>query len=395
MQEKAGEASRLKGEFLATVSHELRSPLNAILGWARMLSENRLNKEKLARGLEVIYRNAHAQNQIIGDLLEVSRIITGKLRLEVSEVELIPIINAAMDAVRPAAEAKQIKLVSSFDPAAGLAAVDPDRLQQIVWNLLSNAVKFTPRGGQVAVRLEREVEHITIIVSDTGAGIEPVFLPFVFDRFRQQEGDTTRAHGGLGLGLAIVRHLVELHGGTVGAASPGKGRGATFTVTLPLAPLREEASEVGRDRQADAGEIPRDSAMAPDRLRDLRVLAVDDEPDARDLLSKMLTNYGAEVKTCASAAEALRTLGEWRPDALVSDIGMPGEDGYELLGKIRAREPERGGRIPAVALTAYARAEDERRALAAGYQIHIPKPVEPDLLAVTVARLAGGVDSKN
>jgi CheY-like chemotaxis protein len=359
-----------------------------------MLSENRLNKEKSARALEVIYRNAHAQNQLIGDLLEVSRIITGKLRLEVSEVELIPIINAAMDAVRPATEAKQIKLVSSLDPAAGLAAVDPDRLQQIVWNLLSNAVKFTPRGGQVAVRLEREVEHITIIVSDTGMGIEPVFLPFVFDRFRQQEGDTTRAHGGLGLGLAIVRHLVELHGGTVGAASPGKGRGATFTVTLPLAALREEASEVGRDRQADAGKIPRDSAMAPDYLRDLRVLLVDDEQDARDLLSELLTNYGAEVKTCASAAEALRTLDEWRPDALVSDIGMSGEDGYELLRKIRAREPERGGRIPAIALTAYARAEDARRALVTGYQMHLPKPVEPDLLAAAVASLTGGV-SKN
>jgi two-component system CheB/CheR fusion protein len=390
-REKAEEASRLKDEFLATVSHELRSPLNAILGWARMLSENRLDKEKSARALEVIYRNASAQNQLIGDLLEVSRIITGKLRLEVSEVELIPIINTAIDAVRPAAEAKQIKLVSSFDPAAGLAAVDPDRLQQIVWNLLSNAVKFTPRGGQVAVRLEREVEHITIIVSDTGMGIEPVFLPFVFDRFRQQEGDTTRGHGGLGLGLAIVRHLVELHGGTVGAASPGKGRGATFTVTLPLAALREEASEVGRDRQADAGKILRDSAMAPDYLQDLRVLLVDDEQDARDLLSEMLTNYGAEVKTCASAAEALRTLDEWRPDALVSDIGMPGEDGYELLRKIRAREPERGGRIPAVALTAYARAEDARRALVTGYQMHLPKPVETDLLAAAVASLTGKV----
>jgi PAS domain S-box-containing protein len=393
-REKAEEASRLKDEFLATVSHELRSPLHAILGWATMLSENRLDKEKTAHAFEVIYRNANAQNQLIGDLLEVSRIITGKLRLDVSEVELIPIINAAMDAVRPAAEAKQIKLVSSFDPAARLASLDADRLQQIVWNLLSNAVKFTSRGGQVAISLEREGAHITITVSDTGAGIEPEFLPFVFDRFRQFEGDTRRTHGGLGLGLAIVRHLVELHGGTVGAASPGKGRGATFTVTLPLAAPREEASEVGRDRQADAGEILRDSAMAPDRLRDLRVLVVDDEQDARDLLSEMLTNYGAEVKTCASAAEALRTLDEWRPHALVSDIGMPGEDGYDLLRKIRAREPERGGRIPAVALTAYARAEDKRRALAAGYQIHIPKPVEPDLLAVTVARLAGG-DSEN
>jgi len=387
---EAEKAARLKDEFLATVSHELRSPLNAILGWAGMMNGERLDEEKAARAFEVIYRNAYAQNQLIGDLLDVSRIITGKLRLDVRMVELIPIINAAMDAIRPAAEAKQIKLVSSLDPPAGLAAVDPDRMQQIVWNLLSNAVKFTPRGGQIAVRLEREVEHITIIVSDTGSGIEPEFLPFVFDRFRQHEGVTTRAHGGLGLGLAIVRHLVELHGGTVSADSPGSGQGATFTVTLPLAAPRKETSEIGRDRPAVAGEIPRDNIPALDYLRDLRVLVVDDEPDARDLLNEMLTNYGAEVKTCASAAEALRILDEWRPDALVSDIGMPGEDGYELLRKIRAREPERGGRIPALALTAYARAEDTRRALAAGYQMHIPKPVELGRLAAAVASLAGG-----
>jgi two-component system, chemotaxis family, CheB/CheR fusion protein len=387
---EAEKVSRLKDEFLATVSHELRSPLNSILGWARMLSENRLDQKKSARAFEVIYRNAHAQNQLIGDLLEVSRIITGKLRLDVRMVELIPIIEAAMDVVRPAADAKQIKLVSSLDPAAWPVSGDADRLQQIVWNLLSNAVKFTPRGGQVAVSLEREGASVTIIVSDTGEGIEPEFLPFVFDRFRQFEGDTKRAHGGLGLGLAIVRHLVELHGGTVGAASTGKGRGATFTVTLPLTAPREETSEIGRGRPAGAGEIPRGSVLSPDYLRDLRVLLVDDEPDARDLLSEMLTNYGAEVKTCASAAEALQTLDEWRPDALVSDIGMPGEDGYELLGKIRAREPERGGRIPAVALTAYARAEDARRALRVGYQMHIPKPVESDLLAAAVASLAGG-----
>jgi len=387
----AEKASRLKDEFLATVSHELRSPLNAILGWASMLSEDRLDKEKSARAFEVIYRNAHTQNQLIGDLLEVSRIITGKLRLDMRMIDLIPIITAAMDVVRPAAEAKQIKLVSSLDPAAGPVSGDADRLQQIVWNLLSNAVKFTSGGGQVAVSLERKGSHITISVSDTGAGIEPEFLPFVFDRFRQFEGDTRRAHGGLGLGLAIVRHLVELHGGTVSAASPGRGQGATFIVTLPLAAPREKASEVGRDRLAGAGEIPRDSVLAPDYLRDLRVLVVDDEPDARDLLSLMLTNHGAEVKTCASAAEALQTLDEWQPDALVSDIGMPGEDGYDLLGKIRAREPERGGRIPALALTAYACAEDARRALAVGYQMHISKPVEPDLLAAAVANLAAEV----
>jgi two-component system, chemotaxis family, CheB/CheR fusion protein len=385
---EAEKASSLKDEFLATVSHELRSPLTSILGWAGMLRENRLDDEKSARALEVIYRNARAQNQIIGDLLEVSRIITGKLRLELRKVEPIPIIEAAMDVVRPAAEAKQINLVSSLDPAAGPVLVDADRLQQIVWNLLSNAVKFTPSRGHVAVSLESEGEHITITVSDTGAGIEPEFLPFVFDRFRQYESDTKRTHGGLGLGLAIVRHLVELHGGTVGAASSGRGRGATFIVTLPLATHREEVSEVGRARPAVAGEIRRDDVVAPDYLRDLRVLVVDDEPDARDLISQMLTDYGAEVKTCASAAEALQTLDEWRPDTLVSDIGMPREDGYELMRKIRSREPERGGRIPALALTAYARSEDARRAHAVGYQMHIPKPVEPDLLAAAVASLA-------
>jgi CheY-like chemotaxis protein len=294
-----------------------------------------------------------------------------------------------MDVVRPAAEAKQIKLVSSLDPAAGPVSVDPDRLQQIIWNLLSNAVKFTPGGGQVAVRLEREGGHITITVSDTGAGIEQEFLPYVFDRFRQFEGNTKRTHGGLGLGLAIVRHLVELHGGTVGAASSGKGQGATFIVTLPIATHREEAGEVERARPAVIGEIPRDDVISPGYLRDLRVLVVDDEPDARDLLSEMLTDYGAEVKACASAAEALQTLDEWRPDTLVSDIGMPREDGYELIRKIRSREPDRGGRIPALALTAYARSEDARRAHAAGYQMHIPKPVEPDLLAAAVASLAG------
>jgi PAS domain S-box-containing protein len=391
---EAENASRLKDEFLATVSHELRSPLNAILGWARMLGENRLDKNKSARAVEVIYRNAHAQNKLIGDLLEVSRIITGKLRLDLRLVGLIPIINAAIDAARPAAEAKNIRLISKLDPAAGLAAGDADRLQQIVWNLLSNAVKFTPGGGEITIQLKREAESITISVSDTGVGIDPEFLPYVFDRFRQFEGDTKRSHGGLGLGLAIVRHLVELHGGTVGAASPGKGRGATFIVTLPLAAPRKEASGAGRDRPAGAGEIQPDSVLALDYLRDLRVLLVDDEPDARDLLSLMLTDYGAEVKTCASAAEALQTLDDWRPDVLASDIGMPGEDGYDLLKKIRAREPERGGRIPAVALTAYASADDERRALAAGYQMHLPKPVEPDLLAAAVARLAGG-ESEN
>jgi PAS domain S-box-containing protein len=386
---EAEKANCLKDEFLATVSHELRSPLNAILGWARMLREKQLDEEKAARAFEVIYRNAHAQNRLIGDLLDVSRIITGKLRLDVSLVELIPIIDAAMDVVRPAADAKNIRLSSTIDPAAGWASVDPDRLQQILWNLLSNAVKFTPEGGEVAVRLKRETTRIAITVSDTGEGIEPEFLPFVFDRFRQLDGAKTRAHGGLGLGLAIVRHMVESHGGAVSAASPGRGRGASFTVTFPLTSSRTETGEDERARLTNAGKTSQSRAQSPYPLEDLRVLVVDDELDARELFYSMLTNYGAEVKVCSSAAEALQTLDEWQPDVLVSDIGMPREDGYEFMKKVRARGPERGGRIPAVAVTAYAGARDERHAFATGYQMYISKPVEPGRLAATIASLAG------
>jgi PAS domain S-box-containing protein len=388
---EAEKANRLKDEFLATVSHELRSPLNAILGWARMLREKQLDEEKAERAFEVIYRNARAQNQLIGDLLDVSRIITGKLRLDVRLVELIPIIDAAMDVVRPAADAKNIRLSSTLDPAAGWVSVDPDRLQQILWNLLSNAVKFTPGGGEVAVHLEREATRIAITVSDTGEGIEPEFLPFVFDRFRQLEGGKARAHGGLGLGLAIVRHMVELHGGTVSAASPGRRRGATFSVTLPLMSRRTETGVVERARLTNAGKTWQSRAQSPDPLGDLRVLVVDDELDARELFYSMLTNYGAEVKVCSSAAEALQTLDEWQPDVLVSDIGMPREDGYEFMKKVRAREPERGGRIPAVAVTAYVGAWEERRAFATGYQMYVSKPVEPGRLAATIASLAGRV----
>jgi CheY-like chemotaxis protein len=265
-------------------------------------------------------------------------------------------------------------------------------LQQIAWNLLSNAVKFTPVEGQVTVRLEREGASVKLIVSDTGEGIEPKFLPFVFDRFRQFESTPARAHGGLGLGLAIVRHLAESHGGTVGVASRGRGQGATFTVTLPLASSHKKPSEGERARLERDGEIPQSHAPSHDLLSDLRVLLVDDEPDARNLLGLILTSYEAEVRDCASAAEAIRILDEWQPDVLVSDIGMPVEDGYELMRKVRAREPERGGRIPALALTAYARAEDARRALEAGYQAHAPKPVEPGALALAVASLVGRVE---
>jgi PAS domain S-box-containing protein len=385
-------ANRLKDEFLATVSHELRSPLNSILGWARMLSGKRLDEEESARAIEVISRSARAQNQLISDLLDVSRIITGKSRLDVSRVELIPIIEAAMDIARPAVDAKKIRLVSTLDPAAGPVSGDADRLQQVVWNLMSNAVKFTPEGGEITVRLEREGTHVTIAVGDTGEGIEPEFLPFIFDRFSQFESRPARVHGGLGLGLAIVRHLVELHGGTVSAASRGRGQGATFTVDLPLASPSKESRGTGRGHLA--GEISESNAPSPWRLPDLRVLVVDDEPEARNLLGMILMSYEAEVRDCASAAEALQMLDEWRPDVLVSDIGMPFVDGYELMRNVRAREPERGGLVPALALTAYARAEDARRALEAGYHAHIPKPVEPGELATVVASLVkrGGND---
>jgi PAS domain S-box-containing protein len=388
-REKAEEANRLKDEFLATISHELRSPLNAILGWARMLNDKWLDEEKSARALEVIYKSARAQSQLISDLLDVSRIITGKLRIEPKTVSMIPIVEAAMDVARPAADAKKIQIISDLDPAAGPVSGDANRLQQIVWNLLSNAIKFTPSGRHVTVRLEREAANVKLTVSDTGEGIEREFLPFVFDRFRQFDSGPTRPTGGLGLGLAIVRHVAELHGGTVSAASHGRGQGATFTVTLPLAAPRQEPSEAPRDQPADAVELPQSPDSASDRLRDLRVLVVDDDTDARDLFSLILISYGAEVRSCASAPEALNVLDEWGPDVLVSDIGMPVEDGFELMKKVRAREPERGGLVPALALTAYARADDARRALNAGYQAHVPKPVEPGELATLVADLAG------
>ncbi|MGH8865609.1 MAG: ATP-binding response regulator, partial [Burkholderiales bacterium] len=385
---EAETASRLKDEFLATVSHELRTPLHAMLGWVVMLRGKGLDAEASARALEVIERSARAQNQLITDLLEVSRIITGKLRLDVSAVELLPVIEAALDVMRPAAEARRIELSSTLDPASGLVTGDADRLQQIIWNLLSNAVKFTPKEGRIEVRLEREGTHVRVTVHDSGEGISAEFLPHVFDRFRQADGATTRAHGGLGLGLAIVRHLVELHGGTVHAGSEGKGQGSTFTVRLPLRAAGQGDKETGGHGNNPLVPLPPPS-LVPLSLQGVRVLVVDDEADSRDLLGYVLRKYGAEMRGCATAAEALRMLDEWQPDVLVSDIGMPGEDGYDLMRKVRAREPERGGQVPAVALTGYARAEDERRVRAAGFQMHIPKPVELDDLAAAVASLAG------
>jgi PAS domain S-box-containing protein len=387
---EAEAASRSKDEFLATVSHELRTPLNAILGWAQILELTPDDKEKRARGLQAIHRNAKAQAQLIDDLLDLSRIVSGKMRLDVRTVDLVPVLEAAIDAVRPAAEARQIRLQRVLDPLAGPVTGDADRLRQVVWNLLSNAVKFTPRGGRVELRLERVSSHVEIVVADSGVGISPEFQPHVFDRFRQFDASAARSHGGLGLGLAIVRHLVELHGGTVAVRSPGPDQGSTFVVTLPLSIARLDAPDRRVHPHAaeeTAAACREDPAL---NLRGIRVLIVDDEPDARETLLEILEHCDAEVLAVGSADEALRELERFKPHVLLSDIGMPGEDGYALIRRVRELPPERGGRVPAAALTAFARGEDRRRALLAGFQMHVPKPVEVNELATVVATLARG-----
>ena len=383
---EAQAANRTKDEFLATVSHELRTPLNAILGWAQLLRGGNLEEGELERALETIERNARAQAQLIEDLLDISRIITGKLRLDVRPIELAGVIEAAVDSVRPAADAKGIRLHVVLDPRAGPVSGDANRLQQVVWNLLVNAIKFTPRDGRVGVNLARVNSHVEVIVSDTGEGIDAALLPHIFDRFRQADASTTRRHGGLGLGLSIVRHLVELHGGTVHAESGGEGRGSLFTVKLPLAVVRK-----GDDsRVHPTAEDRVDVGLGTAQLDGVRVLVVDDEADARDLLSHLLRRCRAHVEAVASAADALAAIRRSRPDVLLSDIGMPGEDGYMLIQQVRALEEQTGlGKIPAVALTAFARAEDRRRALMAGFQMHVPKPVEAAELTAVVANLAG------
>jgi signal transduction histidine kinase/CheY-like chemotaxis protein len=380
----AEDANRLKDEFLCTVSHELRTPLTAINGWAVMLRAGRLDAAQSERALETIVRSARSQNQLIDDLLDVSRIVTGRMRLDVAPLNLGSVIKAAVETVRPAAEAKGIHLSALIAPEAETVSGDAERLQQVVWNLLSNAVKFAPNGGRVEVRLERADSHVEIVVADNGQGISPEFLPYVFERFRQEDGGTSRQQGGLGLGLAIVRQIVELHGGTVRVASEELGKGATFTVALPMAPGRAVSPAESRGKAADGRLAPEN----PTSLAGLHVLFVDDDADARWLITMMLAKGGAEVRTAVSATEALAACDEWRPDVLISDIGMPGEDGYTLIKKLRARESERGGHIPAIALTAYGRGEDCRHALSVGYEYHIPKPVEPEDLMVAVASLA-------
>jgi PAS domain S-box-containing protein len=382
---EAEAANRLKDEFLSTLSHELRTPLTAIIGWSKILMEGDVDPEKQPQALETIVRNAQAQGQLINDLLEVSRIITGKLNLNFDPCQFQPIIEAAIESLRPTAEAKGVKIKALFEPRVGLVSGDADRLQQVVWNLLSNAVKFTRSGGLVEVRFQRINSHAEIVVADNGEGIKPDFLPHVFERFRQADGSTTRAHGGLGLGLAIVRHLVELHGGTVHAESEGEGRGATFTVRLPLLMPDHQRTEPQR-RQVATFDLSRSDSSAV--LTGLRVLIVDDEEDARELVSTMLGRSGAVVQAASSAREALALLESWKPQVLIADIGMHGEDGYDLIRKVRTLPENQGGNIPAVALTAYARVEDRLRALSSGFQVHLAKPVDPDELAVAVRNLA-------
>jgi PAS domain S-box-containing protein len=386
---EAEAASRSKDEFLAVVSHELRTPLNAILGWAQILELTPDDGEKQRRGLQAIHRNAKAQVQLIDDLLDLSRIVSGKMRLDVRTIDLVPVLEGAVEAIRPAAEARQIRLQRVLDPMAGPVVGDADRLRQVVWNLLSNAVKFTPRGGRVEVRLERVNSHVEIVVADSGVGISPEFLPHVFDRFRQFDSSASRSHGGLGLGLSIVRHLVELHGGTVEVRSSGLEQGSTFVVAIPISIAQIEAPE----RRVHPRAVVETAACRDDpalNLRGIRVLVVDDEPDTRETVTEILEHCDAEVLAVGSAAEAMRELEEFKPHVLLSDIGMPGEDGYSLIKRVRSLPPERGGRIPAAALTAFARSEDRRKALLAGFQMHVPKPVEVTELATVVATLARG-----
>ena len=395
------EANRMKDEFLATLSHELRTPLNAILGWTQLLrsEDGRVapaDGEELSHGLEVIERNARSQAKLIEDLLDVSRITTGKMRLNVRPTEIGKIVLAAIDVVRPAAEAKQIRIDCQMDPAgaATLLAADPDRLQQVFWNLLSNAAKFTPSGGRISCALAREAEDVVLRITDTGAGIDPKFLPCVFDRFRQADSSSTRSQGGLGIGLTIVRHIVELHGGTVRAESAGEDSGSTFTVTLPIAPLLQPDVPVAAAPPVTGGNGDVVALPAVD-VRGLRVLLVDDDPDAREVIREFLIRGGAEVATAASAAEAFNRLDTDRPHVLLSDIAMPEEDGYSFVRRVRCLPPEAGGAIPAIALSAYARDEDRRKSLEAGFQAHLAKPVEPQELLIAVARWAGDLTSSS
>jgi len=397
-------ATRLKDDFLATVSHELRTPLSAIVGWTAILRSGRLGDDKRQHALNTIERNARAQTQLIDDLLDVSRIISGKLRLDVERVDLASVIRNAVDAVQPTADAKGLLLHTEIGALAAAVIGDADRLQQVVWNLLANAVKFTPRGGAVHTYLAREGSEVVIRVQDSGQGIAADFLPYVFDRFRQADVSPDRTKAGLGLGLAIVRHLVEQHGGTVQALSEGRDRGATFVIRIPAArPQQEEEEQAGPPRAgALAAELDGDAQGDGDPaaqglgadLTDVRVLVVDDETDSREVIIEVLSGAGAQVSQCDSASDGLQCVQDQLPDVLVSDIGMPGEDGLGFIKALRALPPDKGGLTPAVALTGYARPEDRDQALLAGFDVHIAKPINPAQLVLMVARLAGRGSSR-
>ena len=386
-------AGRMKDEFLATLSHEIRTPLNAILGWAHIMQHSG-KSEDIQRGIEVIERNARAQSQIIDDLLDMSSIISGKIRLNVQHLNLAEIVEGAVAAARPAAGAKNIGLDSVIDPMHGVeVSGDANRIQQVLWNLISNAVKFTGKGGQVRVLLKRVHSNLEISVIDTGEGIAPNFLPHVFDRFRQGDASNARRHGGLGLGLSIVRQLVELHGGTVRAESKGLDQGSTFVVVLPFIAVQDKAEPASESEHARASRATTKLSHTCDELQDVKVLIIDDEPDARALLRRLLEDCGANVTTAVSTDEVVRLVQEQKFDVLVSDIGMPGEDGYSLIRRVRQLGQTRNGNIPAIALTAYARAEDRVKAVAAGFQMHIAKPVESVELITMVASAAGRIQT--
>jgi signal transduction histidine kinase len=376
--------SLMKDEFLATLSHELRTPLNAVLGWSDLLLARVSEDQELRRGLDTIARNARAQSQLIDDLLDMNRIVSGKIRLDVQRLDLAAIVEAALESVGPSITAKELKVRSTIDPHAGPVFGDPNRLQQVVWNLLSNAVKFTPRAGKLDVLLQRVNSHVEITVMDSGIGISADFLPHLFERFSQADASTTRKFGGLGLGLAIVKQLVELHGGSIRAESPGEGQGATFVVALPLRAVRGFEQPA---REHPTTPLPTGPTAPAELLSGLTILVVDDEPDARDLLQAVLRGASAEVYLAATADEALRLLKQRRFSAIVSDVGMPQIDGYAFMREVRELPPAEGGRTPAIALTAFARSEDRTRAMLVGYQVHLSKPIEPRELVATLMSL--------
>jgi signal transduction histidine kinase/ActR/RegA family two-component response regulator len=382
----AESANRAKDEFLATLSHELRNPLNAMLGWARLLESGKLDEEQARRALQIILRNVDAQVRLVDDLLDMSSVISGRMRLTLQVVDLRDVIEEVLDSVRPGAAAKGLRLHALLESPGAPINGDPDRLRQVVWNLLSNAVKFTPRGGRVEVKAQRVRSHAEIVVADTGQGIHADLLPYVFDRLRQGDSTTTRTHGGTGIGLALVRHLVELHGGSVFAESAGEGQGATFVVKLPLLVAEVREHPIAPQETSLPGAVS---------LAGVRVLVLDDDPAAVDMVVAMLVQSGAAARGSGSVASALRTVAQWRPDVLISDIEMPGEDGYTLIRKVRALSPDAGGKTPAVALTAFSRPEDRIRSFRAGFSIHLSKPVDPDELIAVIANLAGRADRGN